>query len=232
MSQSNSKIQVVVFDVDDTLYPERQFVRSGYHAVAEVLRKERACEDPFEDWLWRRFLDGRVAGAFDDLSEHFHLGLDAAAVARLVECYRFHVPDITSFEGIPDLLNRLKETYRLGLLTDGPVQMQRNKIQALGISECFDERLMILTDELGPDGGKPNPAGFELIATRANVPHTACAYIGDNPAKDFVAPNALGWRTIQYHRDQQVHVYKPVTAGGEPKFLVTDDEELLKALNT
>jgi putative hydrolase of the HAD superfamily len=228
--QSNSEIQVVVFDVDDTLYPERQFVRSGYHAVADVLRKKLARDDPFEDWLWGRFLDGKTAGAFDDLNEQFQLGLDAAAIVQLVERYRFHVPAIAPFEGVLALLQRLRETYRLGLLTDGPAQMQQNKIEALGVSKYFDERLVVLTDELGADCGKPDPAGFERIAEEANVPHAGCVYIGDNPAKDFVAPNALGWRTIQYRRDDQVHAHKPVAPGGEAGFTVTSDEELVHCL--
>jgi len=230
VSQHSSEIQVVVFDVDDTLYPERQFVRGGYVAVAERLRKELVREDRFEEWLWRRFLDGRTAGAFDDLNEQFHLHLDAAAITRLVDCYRFHIPVITPFEGIPAVLRRLGETRRLGLLTDGPARMQLHKIKALGLPECFDDRLVVLTDALGPGCAKPSPAGFEQIAARANVPHAACAYVGDNPAKDFVAPNALGWRTIQYHRERQVHARKPVAPGGEPTFVVTGDEELIRCL--
>lgn len=230
MSQPTGKIQVVVFDVDDTLYPERQFVRSGYHAVAEFLRSEQAREDRFEDWLWRRFLDGRVAGAFDDLNAHFQLRLPPADIARMVERYRFHVPDIAPFAGIPALLKRLAKTHRLGVLTDGPARMQRNKIAALGVADDFDERLIVLTDDAGPGCGKPSPAGFERIVETAGVSHAACAYVGDNPAKDFVAPNALGWRTIRYRRDHQVHSHNPTAPGGEPQVTVTNDEELIRCL--
>ncbi len=230
MAQPDSKIQVIVFDVDDTLYPERQFVQSGYRAVADQLRRTLAREDRFEDWLWERFVNGKTDGAFDALNEHFHLDLDADAIARLVEHYRFHAPAITPFEGIHSLLKQLRATYRLGVLTDGPARMQLHKIKALGLVECFDDSLVILTGALGPGCGKPSLAGFELIAKRAGVAHHACAYVGDNPAKDFVAPNALGWRTIQYHREWQVHAHKPAAAGGEAKFVVRSDDDFLRAL--
>ncbi|MBN1555972.1 MAG: HAD family hydrolase, partial [Phycisphaerae bacterium] len=182
MSREKREIQVIVFDVDDTLYPERRFVRGGYRAVAARLREELSRPDRFEDWLWRRFLDGKSAGAFNDLSNEFHLNLNDRDVARLADCYRFHIPEITPYDGVPALLERLGKSYRLGLLTDGPARMQLHKIKALGLSESFDERLVVLTDALGPGCGKPSPAGFELIADRAKVEHSSCAYIGDNPA--------------------------------------------------
>jgi len=158
------------------------------------------------------------------------LDLDTVAIAQLVERYRFHIPDITPFETIPSLLKQLRLSYRLGVLTDGPARMQLHKIKALGLVECFDDSLVILTDALGPGCGKPSLAGFELIAKRTGVAHSACAYVGDNSAKDFVAPNALGWRTIQYHREHQGHAHKPVAAGGEAKFVVRSDAEFLLAL--
>ena len=223
-------IQVVIFDVDDTLYPEREFVRSGYRAVATFLRNKLHRNDPFEDWLWERFLHGQTRGAFNALNEQFGLKFDAPALSRLVEIYRFHIPKLTPFEDIPPLLAVLKDSCRLGILTDGPAQMQMNKLKALGLLTFFDDQLVILTDSLGSECSKPNPTGFEQIAAHAAVPHSACAYIGDNPAKDFVAPNALGWRTIRYHRDHQVHAHNPTAPGGEPHIIVTSDEQLLAAL--
>lgn len=230
MSHPQQEISLVVFDLDDTLYPERQFVRSGYAAVAERLRREWNRTERFEDWLWRRFLDGKTARAFDELNEIFRLGLKAADIARLVEEYRFHMPTLQPYESVPSLLETLGQTFRLGLLTDGPARMQLHKIKALGLLERFDAELVVLTDTLGPAAGKPSPMGFELLTVRANVAPVACAYVADNPVKDFVAPNALGWRTIRYRRDGQIYADCPVAPGGEPGFVVENDTQLLAAL--
>ena len=60
-------LQVVTFDLDDTLYAERDYVRSGYQAVARHLQATLADDRPFAAWLWDRFLAGESAGAFDAL---------------------------------------------------------------------------------------------------------------------------------------------------------------------
>ena len=61
-------------------------------------------------------------------------------------------------------------------------------------------------------------------------PHGACAYVADNPEKDFVAPNALGWRTIQYLRPGQIHAHKPPAPGGEPQSRVRSPGDLAAGL--
>ena len=83
---------------------------------------------------------------------------------------------------------------------------------------------------MGRDFWKPSPRGFEKIGELLDVPHERCAYVGDNPAKDFVAPNALGWRTVQYVRAGQVHGENPPPEGGEPQVIVHLPGELWEAL--
>jgi len=138
MAIKSPKILAVVFDLDDTLYPERQYVRSGYRAAAERLRDMTRNEGPFAAWLWCRFLSGRREAAFDELNEHFKLGLSKDKIAELVSVYRGHQPDIRPYEGIAGLLGRLHAGYRLGLLSDGFLPAQRLKLDALKIRRFFD----------------------------------------------------------------------------------------------
>lgn len=226
--ENSRKIQAVVFDIDDTLYLERDFVRSGYNAVADLLRQDTSRADAFEDWLWRRFLDGKVARAFNDLCDEFQLGLLPADITRLVETYRFHQPKISPFNGIAELLDELRHRFSLGIVSDGPARMQRNKLNALGLAEKFQS--VILTDELGSDSGKPSPAGFEAVAKKLAVPHVGCVYVSDNPAKDFLAPNQLGWLTIRYIRDGQIYADRQAPPGGEPAHTVCNDNQLRELL--
>jgi len=230
MIRTNSTIRAVVFDLDDTLYPERDYVRSGYDAVARHLREARGTTEAYEQWLWQRFLCGQTAGALDALNDHFGLGLARDGIGRLIQVYREHVPQIGPFAGVGELLAGLHNAggRRLGLVSDGFLPAQRLKLDAVGLAGCFDA--VVFTEELGRDAWKPSPAGFEAVREKLGVPHSACAYVGDNPAKDFIAPNRLGWRTIRYVRPGQVHADEPTASGGAPQAVVRTDAELLVAL--
>jgi putative hydrolase of the HAD superfamily len=221
-------IQLVVFDIDDTLYPERQFVRSGYGAVGERLREKLGRDETFEAWLWQRFERGEVRGAFDALNDHFQLGLDRDEIQACVECYRLHRPDIEPYPGMESLLRRLAESCRLAVISDGPSQVQRQKLDATGLGELFER--VLVSEDFEPPAGKPDPHMFEHAAERLQTEPRHCAYIGDNLAKDFVAPNALGWLSVYYRRDQQVHTGNAAPPGGEPAVTVHSNAELLAAL--
>jgi putative hydrolase of the HAD superfamily len=221
-------VQAVVFDLDDTLYAERDYVRSGYRAAAEHLRRMMGTVRRYEDDLWQLFRTGQSAKVFNTLSNRLALRLTEQQISELVETYRNHIPTITPYSGIPDLLGRLHERYRLGLLSDGFLPAQKLKLEALKLERFFDE--VLYTEQLGRECWKPSPAGFSAIAERLGAPSEACAYVADNPAKDFVAPNALGWRTIQVLRPGQVHSAKTAPPEGLPGTILRAADQLLAAL--
>ena len=225
----SSTILAVVFDLDDTLYAERDYVRSGYTAVSRHLQESLGRTDDFSGWLWKRFEAGHTAGAFNALGEHFDLDLDTERILDLVGVYREHTPDIQPLEGMVDLLQSLRDAGRpLGLLSDGFLPAQQIKLDALGVGTLFDA--ICFTEAMGRDAWKPSAAGFKAVAEDLNVPHAACAYVSDNPAKDFVAPNALGWLTIQYRFPGQIHANNPAPNGGKPQEIVNTPEGLLLQL--
>ncbi len=218
----------VVFDLDDTLYPERDYIRSGYRHVARFLREDRGTDQRYEDWLWEHFLGGQASGAFDALNERFDLSLEHEDILRLVDIYRRHQPEIQPFPGIPVLLERLKKKFHLGLLSDGFLPAQQFKLDALGIESLFDT--VVFTEAMGRSAWKPSPAGFEKVSADLSVPHHCCVYVSDNPAKDFVAPNELGWLSVQYRREGQIHADSDPPPSGRPQVTVHSDEELLAVL--
>ncbi len=231
-----SPIRAVVFDLDDTLYAERHYVRSGYRAVGKHLRWTLGCENltggsvTAEDWLWDRFCRGEAAGAFDALNEMFDLGLASNDIKQLVRVYRSHHPDICAIDGTVEALEHLAGQYRLGLLSDGFLPAQQLKLDALGLGDLF--AAVVFTEDLGREFWKPSPAGFEAVAGQLGVPHDTCAYVGDNPSKDFVAPNALGWLTVQMVRPDQVHAHKPAPVGGEAQQVVESWDDLISVIDS
>ncbi|NLF29436.1 MAG: HAD family hydrolase [Planctomycetes bacterium] len=221
--------KAVVFDLDDTLYCERDYVRSGYRAVAASMAADPAAAEAVAAWMWRRFCEGRGERMFNAAAERFGLPDDPATIAGWVACYRDHAPILQPHPDAVAVLDALRGRVRLGLLSDGFLPAQSIKLDALGLRGYFDA--IVFTEAMGRDCWKPSAAGFERIAAELGVPHACCAYVGDNPAKDFVAPNALGWLTIQWRRDGQVHADKPAAAGGAAQIVVRDAAALLAALD-
>jgi putative hydrolase of the HAD superfamily len=211
-----SSQQAIVFDLDDTLYPERQFVFSGYRAVADAF--SRRLDASFD-------LMTRMGELFDtpDRSRVFNVIVGEAGVppadadalvAEMIATYRSHRPQIQLHPDADTALTRLRGRFRLGLISDGPLEMQNNKIDALGLRSRFDE--IILTDKWGSQYWKPHPRAFEEMARRLAVPPQCCLYVADNPAKDFVAPNALGWRTLWIKRPGSLYADRPAPNNGAP----------------
>lgn len=198
-------ITTVVFDLDDTLYDEIDYCRSGLCAVARFLGKVAppACSDDVFACLWRHFTAGNRTRTFDAAMEELGLPCDEGRIAQLVEVYRNHQPQVELPADSRRTLDALQGRYSLALLTDGFLPAQRLKVAALGIESRLDA--IVYTEELGRSCWKPSPAGFErLIETLATAPDRM-AYVADNERKDFIAPNRLGMLTIQVVRPRRLH---------------------------
>lgn len=186
-----SGIQAVIFDLDDTLYNEKAYVRSGYYAVAECLPEVKDAEEK----LWHFFEEGK--SAIDELLKAEGLFTEERKRTCL-QTYREHIPTIFLDADVRELLLRLRSEGRfLGIITDGRPEGQRAKIKALGLEALADA--IIVTDELGGvECRKPSPLAFEKMREIADVPYDQMCYIGDNTKKDFIAPDKLGMRSIWY----------------------------------
>ncbi len=180
-------ISSVIFDLDDTLYSEKKYIRSGYKAVAKLIG-----DASLEDKLWGYFEKGKPA--IDELLNE--LGYKDRK-AECLDAYRFQEPDICLYTGVEELLKRLKYQHKLGLITDGRPEGQKAKIKALELEKYFDE--IIITDELGGvELRKPNPKSFQIMAERFGEEYNRMCYIGDNIRKDFIAPEMLEMRCIWF----------------------------------
>jgi putative hydrolase of the HAD superfamily len=214
-------IRGIVFDIDDTLYLERDYVRSGFDHVAQMLATSNLEARGIADWLWTAFEAGVRGDTFNRLLATRTDLAGRATVADIVDGYRGHRPRIRLLEGTPELLALLRGNgLRLGVLSDGPLVSQQAKTDALKLGKWFDPILLTAAR----DGfKKPATGGFEWIATKWSLPPTELAYVGDNPNKDFVGPRKLGWRTVRLHMPQQVtYALQPTTDDQGPDADVTD----------
>lgn len=173
---------VVVFDLDDTLYNELDYLRSAYTEIAKKLQP-----DSWEALFLKMFSQYRVQkNVFEILSSQYHV-----PISELLELYRNHNPDIKPFAGVVELLARIKKKEgKIAIITDGRTSTQNRKIEALGIKSQIDK--IVISEEIGTE--KPHERNF--LAIESAFSRKNHVYIADNCKKDFLTPNKLGWDSI------------------------------------
>jgi putative hydrolase of the HAD superfamily len=197
-----SPSQVVVFDIDDTLYLERDYVRSGFRAVGAWARRTLGVPD-LGDRAWAAFEAGVRATIFDEALAGVGVESTPELIARMVACYREHQPDITLLDDARASLEAATVEAALAVITDGPLASQSAKARSLGLATW--SQTLIFTESLGAGFGKPHHRAFELVEQRLGVPGDRCTYVADNPAKDFAAPHQRGWTTVRVRRPRGLH---------------------------
>src|SRR5690554_5531354 len=114
---------VFVFDLDDTLYKEIDFLKSAYICIASKIDKQNSST------LYQSMLEDYYAGenVFKILNQYY----PQYTINKLLELYRGHHPNITLDSDTSSMLKYLKSYGETGLITDGRSITQRNKIKAL-----------------------------------------------------------------------------------------------------
>jgi len=200
-------MRALLLDLDDTLYPEMDFVRSAFGAVARDLATDLGIDAGFSRMRLLQILrrDGR-GRVFDDFLHEQRL-YAPERVARMVTVYHTHVPTLRLYADVAPTLDWLRNSgVALGIVTDGLAHVQQSKIAALGLETRVDA--VVYTDELGPRSAKPSRQGYLHALERLGISPAHAAYVGNDTAKDFVAPRALGMTAI--------HILRPGVPQAEP----------------
>ncbi|UII76143.1 HAD-IA family hydrolase [Flagellimonas sp. HMM57] len=176
------KEDVIVFDLDDTLYNEIDFLKSAYLEIAAKLEPKES----FFLYAQMFSLYRKSENVFDFLTKKYNI-----TKGELVQKYRNHLPSIQLFSGADDVLLKIKENDgKLAIITDGRSLSQRNKIKQLGLEPLMDH--IIISEEIGSE--KPSELNYRKVEDFFKAKNYT--YIGDNVNKDFVTPNKLGWNTV------------------------------------
>lgn len=188
---------IYVFDLDDTLYDEMSYVRSGFMAVARKLEVELGLkwETAYREMIEVLEKEGR-GQVFNRVLSSYGL-MDKNSVRKCLMTYREHNPEISLLSDANRCLQRIGDG-KFYIVTDGNKSVQYRKIRALGLEERA--RKVYITHRYGIRHSKPSPYCFLKIANNEGVSPKDIVYIGDNPNKDFVGIKPLGFRTIRIMR--------------------------------
>lgn len=211
---------VVVLDLDDTLYKEADYQDSGLREVCDWIEA-----------LYGRSLVGELEelkrqGERDLLGALCRLaGLPFSVKESLLWIYRLHEPCINLDPVVKGAIQLLESLCRVAILTDGRSVSQRKKLKALGLMHIP----AYISEEHGSE--KPSPLRFELIMR--DMPALDYVYVADNPKKDFLAPNALNWKTIGVVGDERnIHPQdcNGLSAAQLPKKWIVSLEKLMESI--
>lgn len=178
--------QVLVFDLDDTLYKEIDFLKSAFWQIANIVGVEDTPKKVFDEMMDAYY-------RHDNVFQHFISKFcPHETINHLLDIYRNHQPHISLSSDTAETLECLSSVATLAIITDGRSVTQRNKMAALRLQRFFHDADILISEETGFE--KPSEVPFRLLMNR--YPGSDFCYIGDNTAKDFIAPNKLGWDTI------------------------------------
>jgi putative hydrolase of the HAD superfamily len=204
--------KVFVFDLDDTLYGERDFEKSGIKFVYDYLKIDTIDLDSILNSRtnWIELIVSQPSNDFTTES--------------ILELYRNHMPKIELYSDAKIFLQKLISLrIEMSLITDGRSMTQRTKLKALGIENIFNK--IIISDEVKSE--KPSELNYKMVMS--NVSSKEYVYIADNTQKDFITPNKLGWTTIcLLDKGQNIHKQNfELSNEYLPKFTINSFEEII-----
>ncbi|MEG4804221.1 HAD family hydrolase [Microcoleus sp. ARI1-B5] len=224
-------IKIIVFDVDDTLFPEREFVQSGFQAVGEWMLNKYAISGFFEI-AWKFFAEGKRGQIFNWALAAIGVEDEPEIIQEMLQIYRNHEPQISLHEDARWAIAYFRGHKKLGAITDGYLKTQRNKVEALAIADSFDT--IVYSDLYGRENWKPSPVPYLKVMELTGCSGSECVYIGDNPHKDFVTAKKLNWMTVQICRPdgEYSHITPALGYAADRKIFSLTDLESILPLNS
>jgi putative hydrolase of the HAD superfamily len=199
-----------VIDLDDTLFLETEYVRSGFDAVSQFVHDRYGIEG-FGVRCWELFSAGVRGNVFQLAAESRGWSANESSIRSLVNVYRDHEPNIALTVDRRHSLRTLAENFRLAVLTGGDPMAQRHKAAAVGVDDWATT--VVFAGERGAAFDKPHQWAWLELEQRMESGGGRIVYVADNPLKDLPASIALGWGFIRVRMSDSLHEAQPTPEG-------------------
>ena len=196
-------IKALIFDLDDTLYYEKEYVLGAFKEVSYYLgNKFKKNEEKLYIRMKETLESSGRGKIFNIICEENNFNED---IKQLVDIYRNSKSKLKLYDDSKEfLIWARKQGYKLGIITDGCSKVQWNKIKGLDIEGLVDK--IIVTDDLGKEFWKPHEKSYLDVMKWFNINKNECMYIGDNPNKDFIGARKIGIKTVRIIRGKGDHI--------------------------
>lgn len=191
------EIQAVLFDFDDTLQGREAAYRKYCAAFLEEFfpalsgaEKARRIDE----------MEAHIEGGYRRREDYFPelIALWGWADHPPVEllCRHFNArygEHVALFPDAVPTVERLKgQGYLLGVVSNGPSELQNKKLDTAGIRQLFD--VVVVSGDYGIH--KPDRRLFDIAAQKLGVPNEACLFVGDHPVNDIQGALGAGMRAV------------------------------------
>jgi putative hydrolase of the HAD superfamily len=198
-------IRAVLFDLDDTLYPQSSWLAGALTAVADAGTTFGADRAALLRSLRSVAAQGSDRGRVIDRALA-RCGYAHIPVPPLIDAFRMHAPrSLRCYPGVAAALARLREHVSIGIVTDGDVAIQQSKLRALRV----DADVVVFSDAHGRNHRKPDAVPFCHALAALGVGPREAIFIGDRPDKDIVGAMRLGMRAIRVRTGEYARLPDP-----------------------
>jgi len=211
MPRALDRVTTVFFDLDDTLMEGE----AAYTGAAQATAAWAAKQVPHLDAeaLTRAYIRAKITVEREALGELGHppisvrewrlrswqiaLGEQGTrSFALVLEVVDYYVrARLSRYRLFPDALPTieiLRPRYQLGIITNGPGELQREKLRAVGLEDAVP--IIVIAGEVG--ASKPARSIFAAALERAHCKSNQAAYVGDQLARDVAGAKAAGMVAI------------------------------------
>lgn len=191
-----AKYNLIVFDLDDTLYPERDYLFAAYDSIAKLVAdRSGSNERVYSEYLKKSFINGGRGNLFDSFINEFNLS-NTVSIQEMLHILRTNYCVLSLYRKAKDLLDYLQiEGVVSVIFTNGNLTQQRNKISCLKLKESYPAVAVYYAAEYEP---KPSPVGLKAILRDYNVDLKKALVVGDS-ATDYEAAKAAGIDYLDSH---------------------------------
>ncbi len=207
---------IIVFDLDDTLISEIDYLHSGIKYIEKFIYKTYKVD--FTNNILNEYENG-TKDIWGWTCKELNIGKEAKD--NLIWLYRLHPPELTLSKELLSLINFLKEKKAtLAILTEGRSVTQRLKINSIQLHKIP----LFISQEF--NSTKKQPEMF--LEIQKIWPNKKYAYIADNPKKDFIIPNKLNWLSIGADWIKpRLYSESKLISDNQPKFWATDPNQII-----
>ena len=194
-------LKAIGFDLDNTLYDQKQFEYFAFWITAEEVSKYYCVNKDYYFLLLKQLFNKNIHEYTFDKAIQLCIGKipkdwESFAKKKLLPVYRSAKPKLKLFFWVEKYIKEAKKRgIKIAIITNGNVEIQKYKIDALGLRKFCDK--IYISDEFIPQARKPDITLFKYFLKDFNLKGKDVIYIGDNIKTD-ISCQKLGIKFINY----------------------------------